>query len=104
MAENNIEYLDYEGLATFWDRVKRRYDRKLERVVDGDGSIAITNDNEIAVRISDAEGNLLQLKTKSGEKGLYVPTAHRLTFGAEQEYVYDGTEDVTVPVYMGDYE
>ena len=26
---------------------------------------------------------------------------HKLTFGANQEYVYDGTEDVTVPVYMG---
>lgn len=26
---------------------------------------------------------------------------HKLTFGAGQEYVYDGSEDVTVPVYMG---
>ncbi len=26
---------------------------------------------------------------------------HKLTFGADQEYVYDGSEDVTVPVYMG---
>lgn len=27
--------------------------------------------------------------------------AHTLTFGANEEYVFDGTRDVTVPVYMG---
>ena len=26
---------------------------------------------------------------------------HKLTFGAGQTYVYDGSEDVTVPVYLG---
>ena len=26
---------------------------------------------------------------------------HKLTFGANQEYVFDGSEDVTVPVYTG---
>ena len=29
---------------------------------------------------------------------------HKLTFGADQQYVYDGSEDVTVPVYMGQYD
>lgn len=29
-------------------------------------------------------------------------TLHKLTFGADQAYVYDGTEDITVPVYMGE--
>lgn len=28
---------------------------------------------------------------------------HKLTFGANQEFVYDGSEDVTVPVYMGTF-
>ena len=28
---------------------------------------------------------------------------HSLTFGASGAYVFDGTEDVTVPVYTGDY-
>ena len=28
-------------------------------------------------------------------------TLHKLTFGADQAYVYDGSQDVTVPVYMG---
>ena len=30
--------------------------------------------------------------------------SHKLTFGADQEYVFDGSEDVTVPVYMGELE
>jgi len=29
---------------------------------------------------------------------------HKLTFGAGQEYVYDGSEDVTVPVYLGNVD
>lgn len=28
-------------------------------------------------------------------------TAHTLTFGANQEYIFDGSQDVTVPVYDG---
>jgi hypothetical protein len=28
-------------------------------------------------------------------------TAHTLTFGAGQEYKFDGSQDVTVPVYSG---
>lgn len=30
-----------------------------------------------------------------------VTLAHKLTFGAGQEYVFDGSADVTVPVYTG---
>lgn len=26
---------------------------------------------------------------------------HKLTFGANEVYVYDGSQDVTVPVFMG---
>ncbi len=29
---------------------------------------------------------------------------HKLTFGAGQVYQYDGSADVTVPVYTGEYE
>ena len=28
---------------------------------------------------------------------------HTLTFGAGQQYVFDGSEDVVVPVYTGEY-
>lgn len=50
--------------------------------------------------------------TKSGrtitynENDLYITPetgvlSHKLTFGAGQQYVFDGSEDVTVPVYTG---
>lgn len=42
------------------------------------------------------------------ENDLYVTPEdgrleHTLTFGAGQQYVFDGSEDVTVPVYLGTY-
>ena len=60
-------------------------------------------------KISQAEGNILQLKTGEGEEGLFVPPCappvlHKLRFGADQVYEYDGTQDVTVPVYMGEVD
>lgn len=30
-----------------------------------------------------------------------ITLAHKLTFGAGQPYIYDGSQDVTVPVFMG---
>lgn len=33
--------------------------------------------------------------------GTAQKVAHKLTFGAGQQYVFDGSEDVTVPVYTG---
>ena len=44
------------------------------------------------LKISDA-GSILS--------GTAQKVAHRLTFGAGQQYVFDGSEDVTVPVYTG---
>ncbi len=44
----------------------------LTKVEAKDNSIAITNDNEIAVKISRKAGNNLQLSDVSGEEGLYV--------------------------------
>ena len=59
-------------------------------------------------KVSNAEGNILQMKTGEGEEGLYVPALppvlHKLRFGAGEIYEYDGTEDVTVPVYMGEID
>ena len=28
----------------------------------------------------------------------------KLTFGSDKNYVYDGTEDIVIPVYNGEYE
>lgn len=44
----------------------------LTEVTAKDNSIAITNDNEIAVKVSSKAGNNLQLSNDAGEEGLYV--------------------------------
>lgn len=36
-----------------------------------------------------------------GEKLGEVKLSHTLTFGSNQQYIYDGSADVTVPVYTG---
>lgn len=42
--------------------------------------------------------NDLYITPDSGSSGVL---AHKLTFGAGGEYVFDGSQDVTVPVYTG---
>lgn len=97
-----IKFVDYAGLERFWQRIIQRFDSKLDSVTNKDDSIEVFSDREVAVKISDTEGNLLRLEAG---KGLYVdrPVLHKLTFGSKQDYVYDGTKDVTVPVYTGNY-
>ena len=96
-------YLDYSGTDELWKRIVKLCNKKLESVTNADDSIVVTENRKIAVKISESEGNRLELKPN----GLYVKPAsvmHKLTFGADQEYVYDGSEDITVPVYMGENE
>lgn len=53
------------------------------------------NDNRISttyLKIADASSII---------SGVAKKVEHTLTFGANQQYVYDGSADVTVPVYMG---
>ena len=64
-------FLDSTGVGTLWTRIRARYDSKLDNVQAKDDSIAVSNNNEVGVKISAASGNLLELKT-SGDKGLYV--------------------------------
>lgn len=103
MANKPNRWLDYVGLELLWSRIKKRYDKKLDSVESHDSSIRVVSGRRIAARISDAENNAIEVK----QDGLYVnsvPTLHTLTFGAKEEYTYDGTKDVTVPVYDGDYD
>ncbi len=105
--------VDGMGLShnDFTDEMKDKLDtidptKYLTSVTNHDDSVEVFDDREIAVRLSNAEGNILQVKTDGGEEGLYVPASqpvkmHKLTFGLGQEYVYDGSADVTVPVYDG---
>ena len=96
------KYLDYNGVESLWRRLKARLDKKLESVTNSDDSIKVTSNREISVALSESEGNLLSVETG----GLYAkaPVLHKLTFGAGEEYVYDGTKDITVPVYDGTHD
>lgn len=99
MAE---KFLNYSGTDLLWKRISKLIDKKTIPVKNADDSIQVTAKNEIAVKISASANNLLQLKT--GE-GLYVKAPdkmHTLKFGANQVFEYDGSQDVTVPVYLGD--
>lgn len=60
-------------------------------------SYADENDDRISttyLKIADAPNIIPETAEK---------VAHTLTFGAGGAYVYDGSQDVTVPVYTGDY-
>ena len=78
MAYETIEtkkFLNATGVGHLWEKIRDRYDSKLDNVVATDDSIEITGDNSIGVKISTESDNALQLKS-TGNKGLYVaPTA-----------------------------
>ena len=96
------KYLDYSGVELLWRKIKQLTDKKLEQVEPDDKSISVRDKNKVKVNISKSEDNLLQLK----QDGLYSarPVLSKLTFGAKEEYTYDGTKDVYVPVYDGKFE
>lgn len=93
-------FLDYAGTEKLWRKIVQLCNKKLEHIQSLDDSITVKDKNQIAVNISDTEDNLLQVETG---KGLYAkpPVMHTLTFGAGEEYKYDGSKDITVPVYQG---
>lgn len=67
----NKKFLDSDGVGHLWEKIRDRYDSKLDSVTNTDSSIRITGNNSIAVKISEESGNVLQLKT-TGNTGLYV--------------------------------
>lgn len=97
MAE---KYLDYSGTDLLWRKIIKLLNRKQDRFVAKDDSILLSN-NEISVRISASENNLLTLIPGEGLYAQAPSKMHKLTFGAGGEFVYDGSEDITVPVYDG---
>ena len=95
MAE---KYLDYSGTDLLWRKTLKLLNKKIDEVKSSDESIEITDKNKVAVNISASETNNLSLVND----GLYVPNKmHKLIFGAHQQFVYDGSEDVIVPEYDG---
>ena len=51
---------------------------------------------------ADSEGSEFTT-TYAKKTDIQNATMHTLTFGDGGQYVYDGSEDVTVPVYTGEY-
>ena len=92
------KYVSYDKLERFWQRITQRYDKKLDSVTNSDDTVEVLFGREIAVRVSPKKGNLL--KVEKGD-GLFVAPLHTLTFGSDKNYTYDGSDDVTVPVYQG---
>lgn len=69
--------------------------------------LSVDGEGVLTPKVSEASDNILTVKTGDGVEGLYVPprpALHKLTFGAGKVYEYDGSEDVTVPVYTGETE
>ena len=92
----NKKFLNATGVGHLWEKIRERYDSKLDNVTASDDSIVITGDNGIGVKISTESDNRLQLKT-TGNKGLYVaPTADQDT--------YSITKDTTSETYSAVYK
>lgn len=69
------KFLDADGTGHLWEKIKERYDAKLDSLTAVDDSIVVSNGNEIQVQISNESGNLLQLISSGNNKGLYVSSA-----------------------------
>ena len=81
----NKKFLDSVGTGYLWEKIKERYDSKLDSVSAADNSIAITNNSQIAVKISPATGNALQVKTTTGEEGLFVANSATDSYAIVQD-------------------
>lgn len=67
-------------------------------------SIIITDGYEMVVRLSPKADNALELLKTENEEGFYVPKNKRLIFGSEGQFIYDGSQEVVVPSYSGEYD
>ena len=91
------KFLDAVGTGHLWDRIKQRYDSKLDSIVAGNDAVSVSNNNEISIVISAEPDNALQLKT-TGNKGLYV--AQQATGEA---YTYNIVKSTSSPDYAAVY-
>ena len=114
--DTKVDKIEGKGLSSndFTDEDKAKLDalsdvpiatREIPGIIRiGDG-FDIDDTGLLTPKVSQAGDNLLTIKTEEGEEGFYVspPVLHKLRFGADQVYEYDGSDDVTVPVYLGDF-
>ena len=69
MADTLSKFLDQAGTGYLWDKIKYRYDSKLDEITAGDASIVVEDKSQVRVAVSPDGGNLLQINP---DKGLYV--------------------------------
>lgn len=69
------KFLNSDGVGHLYEKIRERYDSKLDEVLAKDDSVSVADGNKVGVQISSAAGNCLQVKTAAGEKGLYVPAS-----------------------------
>lgn len=81
-----------------WDKASRFIPLKGELIVySADESHPFSR-----IKIGDGITNVVNLPfLPTGEGGSIGVLSHKLTFGAGGQYVFDGSKDVTVPVYTG---
>jgi len=76
----NKKFLNSTGVGHLWEKIRERYDSKLDNVTAGNDGVTIANNNQISVQVSTEADNRLQIKT-TGNKGLYVaPVADQDTY------------------------
>lgn len=66
------KFINSSGLGHLWVKIRDRYDSKLDEVRAADDSVVIHGGNGVAVQVSEATGNVLQVKNTTGEQGLFV--------------------------------
>ena len=82
MDEKHIGKSTLKSLVAW---IRRMLGKKLDSVTNRDDSIEVADRRELSVRISQAAGNRLQVKTSWGEKGLYVPPDEDLPIATDEE-------------------
>ena len=76
MADNNYEsievkkFLNADGVGRLWTKIRERYDAKLDNIIAADKSVTVTDNNKVAVQLSEDPDNLLMLKSD----GLFAQT------------------------------
>ena len=93
----NKKFLNSTGVGRLWEKIRERYDSKLDEVVASDDSVLVTGGNSDGVQVSAAAGNQLQVKTTAGEKGLFVPAS-------DAADTYSITKDTTSSEYAAVYK
>lgn len=79
MANESAErrgFLDSSGVGYLWEKIRERYDSKLDRITAADDSVAVTDGNRIGLNVSPRPDNAVEVLSTAGEEGVYVrPTA-----------------------------